>query len=306
MPTAEATRAEARFSVEALAYAGLVLTSIAWALAFIAGKVTMREFTPLPAAALRYLTATSVLLPLAWRDRHRPVQWRGVAAPLLIMTLCGGLLYQWLFLAALQRTSATNASLLIALNPVFTLLFSPFGGERIERGAVFGVILALLGATTITLGGQWQGALGLTEGWNTGDLLALAAAVAWATFNVASRRVVGKLSGAQINLIVYGSGGVILFVMSQGEAPLQQLAHASWAAIGGIVTMALLASVGAGLFFLHGVRIVGVSRTVIFVYLVPVMTAALSALFLGEPILISQVIGGTFVLAGLYCASRPA
>ena len=42
--------------------------------------------------------------------------------------------------------------------------------------------------------------------------------------------------------------------------------------------MAVLSSVVAGQLFLVGVRTVGVARTVVFVYLVPVLTAVLSAL----------------------------
>src|SRR5205823_999263 len=159
---------------------------------------------------------STVLLPFALRQR--PASGIGrVAAPLAVMVVCGGVLYPWLFLLALTHTSATNAALLIALNPVFTLLLSPLVGERLDR---------------------------------------------------------------------------------------YRLAGVTPAARGGIVLMALLSSVMAGQLFLVGVRTVGVGRTVVFVYLVPVLTAVLSATILGEPFRVAQVVGGSAVLGGVYWTTR--
>jgi drug/metabolite transporter (DMT)-like permease len=83
-----------------------------------------------------------------------------------------------------------------------------------------------------------------------------------------------------------------------------QLAAAGPTALGGIVVMAVLSSVLAGQFFLVGVRTVGVTRTVVFVYLVPVLTAALSAALLGERLEMAQGVGGVAVLAGVYWSAR--
>lgn len=68
--------------------------------------------------------------------------------------------------------------------------------------------------------------------------------------------------------------------------------------------MAVLSSVVAGHLFLTGVRTLGVSRTVVFVYVVPVLTAVLSAIFLGDSFVAPQAIGGTAVLAGVYLSTQ--
>jgi drug/metabolite transporter (DMT)-like permease len=67
--------------------------------------------------------------------------------------------------------------------------------------------------------------------------------------------------------------------------------------------MAVLSSVVAGQLFLMGVRTLGVSRSVAFVYLVPVLTAALSATLLHERFSAAQGLGGAAVLLGLYLSS---
>jgi drug/metabolite transporter (DMT)-like permease len=68
--------------------------------------------------------------------------------------------------------------------------------------------------------------------------------------------------------------------------------------------MAILSSVMAGQCFLNGVRTVGVSRAVVFVYLSPVVTAALSTVLLREPIHAAQAVGALAVLAGVYVTTR--
>ena len=68
--------------------------------------------------------------------------------------------------------------------------------------------------------------------------------------------------------------------------------------------MAVLASVLAGQLFLMGVRTIGVSRSVVFIYLIPVLTAALSAAVLGETFGAAQAAGGAAVLAGVYWSTR--
>ena len=292
------------------AYLGLSLATLGWASAFIAGKFVLAEMTPLAAATWRYAIATLVLLPFAVRaGRERRATPRGGHAglsaaivPLGLMVLFGGVAYPWLFLGALARTSATNTSLLIALNPVLTLVLTPIIGEPFERRRLIGAAIAFAGAVLVISGGHPSRLAGLEL--NTGDLLALIAAGCWAIFNIASRPVVGRLAPSIVNSIIYTGGFFALLFLARGEHPLGQLLGASWLAIAGIAAMALLSSVLAGQFFLIGVRTAGVGAAVVFVYLVPVLTAVLSAAILGEHLTIAQAAGGSAVLGGLWLATR--
>jgi drug/metabolite transporter (DMT)-like permease len=283
----------------------LTVATFCWASAFIAGKVALAEMSPLAVGAWRYALAAAVLLPFATRGR---IRWSRVPlAPLLVLIACGGLFYPWLFLVALQSTSATNASLLIALNPALTLLLSPLVGERIDARRFGGLVLALVGAVTVITHGSPSQIIHLvTNPLNSGDVLALLAAGCWACFNLASRRVVTVLSPAMINGLVFGIGSLALFVLARSEQPLRQITAASPAALQSIAVMAMLSSVLAGQFFLSGVRTVGVNRSVVFVYLVPVLTALLAAALLGEAFHVSQAIGGAAVLSGVYLTTRPS
>jgi drug/metabolite transporter (DMT)-like permease len=186
-----------------VAYLGLSCAALCWASAFIAGKLALVELTPLTLAAWRYVFAVAMLLPFVLRRSA----WRGIGdhpGRLAVMVLCGGVLYPSLFLGALSRTTATNTSLLIALNPTLTALLAPLAGERIDPRRLPGILLALLGAALVITKGD-LGRIG-EIGHASGDVLAVVAASCWVGFNVASRRVVGRARPAAINSVVTASG----------------------------------------------------------------------------------------------------
>ena len=290
-----------RVDAELLAYAGLTAASLGWASAYIAGKVALAELTPLTVAAWRFAIAALILLPFGVRG----VPWhevRRVARPLIVLVVCGSVLYPWVFLLALSRTTATNTSLLIALNPVFTILLAPLVGEMFSAQRFAGVVLALLGAATVITKGDVRHLTAVSL--NSGDLLAVAAAAIWSVFNLASRHVVVGLRPAFTNSLVYVMGGLTLSLLALPEHPWLQLRAASASAVAGVVIMAVGASVFSGQFFLMGVRTLGVSRAVVFIYLMPVLTAVLSVVLLGERFEPTQLLGGGAVLAGVYWSTR--
>ena len=306
MAVSAATAAVAGRAPVARAYLGLTVATACWASAFILGKVVLREMTPLVLATWRYVVASLVLLPFVLRSRAAvrsgAVPATGAVLPLAVMVVSGGVLYPWLFLAALARTSAANTSLLIALNPIVTILLSPIVGERLVRTQVLGPSLAFAGAVLVISRGDLGELLALRI--DTGDLLALAAAACWATFNLTSRLVVDRLPASSVNLAVYAGGAVALGLLGLADGPVVQLEHATASAVAAVVAMAVLSSVVAGQLFLTGVRDAGVGRALVFIYLVPVLTAIMSVAVLGEQLSGAQLAGGAAVLAGLLLTTR--
>jgi drug/metabolite transporter (DMT)-like permease len=54
----------------------------------------------------------------------------------------------------------------------------------------------------------------------------------------------------------------------------------------------------------QGVQTIGVTRTVVYHYIVPFVAVLFAALFLGERISFLQIIGGITILAGVYIVQR--
>jgi drug/metabolite transporter (DMT)-like permease len=284
-----------------LAYAGLCLAVVGWASAFVAGKVVLEEIAPLSTAAWRFAAAALVLLPVAWRNRPQDSVGSTVA-PLVVMVVCGGVVCPSLFHIGLARTSATNAALLMALSPALTVLVGPFIGESLTLRRLVGVALAVFGAVAVITDGN-PGSI-LDQSMASGDFLVLLVAFGMVGLHVSSQRVVARLAPSFASFVIFSCGSAALFALARNEAPVDQLTAATPSAVGALLVMAILSSVMAGQFFLNGVRTVGVSRSVVFVYLIPVATAALSTILLCESIQTAQAIGGVAVLAGVYTTAR--
>jgi drug/metabolite transporter (DMT)-like permease len=82
-------------------------------------------------------------------------------------------------------------------------------------------------------------------------------------------------------------------------APLRQLNVQTLPLIG---YAGALASVVLPFFWIRGVQQLGPNRCAIFMYLLPVLTAAAAIMMLGEPVRPFHVIGGGLTLAGVVCA----
>ena len=71
-----------------------------------------------------------------------------------------------------------------------------------------------------------------------------------------------------------------------------------------VVLYQALAGAVAHVWWYRAVEIVGPSRSAMFMNLQPVVGIALAALLLAEPLTLWQLIGGTFVLAGVGLTTR--
>ena len=75
----------------------------------------------------------------------------------------------------------------------------------------------------------------------------------------------------------------------------------SWAALA--FSAFISGGVGFTLWY-QGVKKIGVTRTVVYHYIVPFVAVLFAALFLGERITVPQIAGGVSILAGVYLVQR--
>jgi len=78
----------------------------------------------------------------------------------------------------------------------------------------------------------------------------------------------------------------------------------SWPMLAAIVYLGAFGTVIGFVWYYEGVQKLGPARTAIFNNLVPVFGVSLSVLIFDEPILISMIIGGILVIAGVSLTNR--
>jgi drug/metabolite transporter (DMT)-like permease len=202
-----------------------------------------------------------------------------------------------LFFSAVQITSVANATIIGSLQPLLLLaVVGPLFGERAHlRDGLWGLV-AVVGAAAVVFGGDAGGANSAG-----GDLLAVAALIAWTAYFVTS-----KAARAQLTSFEYLTGLSLVsavlvipapFLLGQ---PLGSPTGGGWAQI----TAIALINGALGHFLMNWshvhVPLVAVSLLTL---AIPVVSASVAAAFLDEPLVAIQIAGMAVVIGALAIVS---
>ena len=284
------------------AHGALLFMVVIWAVNFSVSKVALGEVAPLAFNALRFPLAAA-LLYIVMRSRGPvPMPTRAELPRVLALGLLGNLLYQMFFIFGLDRTSAGNASLLLASTPIITALLSAsLGHERVRPRVWIGVLATFAGIVLVVLGGHSQHGPG-GRGTLTGDLIMFGASIAWAFYTVGSRPLVDKHGALPITAWTLWIGAAGLFL-----AGLPSVLRLDWHQISpltyGAVVYAGVLSIGvAYIIWYYGVARLGNTRTSIYSNVVPVIAMLVAWLWLNEVPSATQLIGTVVILSGVSIA----
>ena len=213
---------------------------------------------------------------------------------LFVLGALGMVVYQGALYFGAKDTSATNIGLLLGCVPVFTQLFAALLlGEKVTIKQAVGLVLSIVGLLIVISQGQLKGILSLQ--FNPGDQLIVLGVAGYALYTVLSKRWHLPFS-TLASLYVQVSCSVILLVPFALISPSWSLNHQNIALI---AYAGIMASVAAPFCWLWGIRILTAAQSTLFFYLIPLITALLSSLFLGENIHGYHLVGGVVAFAGL-------
>jgi drug/metabolite transporter (DMT)-like permease len=280
-----------------LAEAGLLLVVVIWAANFVVAKASLEVLGPFTFTLLRYIVAALTLFGLV-RWRLGAIRWPGMMGwRLLGLGVLGVGFYQIFWSVGLTHVTAGDSALIIAASPVFTaLLAAAFRLDRLSAPKLAGALIAFAGVAIVVAEGS-----SLSVGSSlVGDLLTLVASVLWATYTVASARMlrdVDALSATAWSLL-----GGLLFLTPFGVAEMlaSPPTAISLGAVVGVVYSGSLAAAISIVLVMHGVSVIGPTRASSTQMLVPFGAVVLGAVFLREPILVGQIAGGLIIVVGLW------
>ncbi|MFJ8819364.1 DMT family transporter [Amycolatopsis thermoflava] len=267
--------------------------ALLWGSAFLWIKLALRGFTPIEIAVLRSVLGAAVLFVLAriagQRMPHGRVMWGRLAVAAFF---CNAVPFA-LFSIGEQTVDSGIAGVLNATTPLWSLLIGlVLGAERgIHPARLGGLLLGFAGVLLIFA--PWQRA-GLF-GWGALALVAAAASYAIA-FAYMARKLAGTggpvaISAAQLAV---ASGLASLALPVEGARPgFDGLA---------VLAVVLLGVFGTGFTFYLNYRLIedeGPTGAAVVGYLLPVVSVALGAVVLGEPVTPRVVAGMLVVLAGV-------
>lgn len=272
-----------------------LLAVLIWAANTVVSKAATQVLDPAAISFYRWFVALLVLSPFClrafWRERQAIApHWRRLA----VLALLGMVLYQCLAYYAAHRTSATNMGVICALIPLLGLLLNvTVFRQRITAAAVAGVTVSLAGVLYL-LGAGNPLAL-LANGVNGGDALMLLGSASYALYGILFKRWAPPF-GQWLNL--YVQVGLAVLMLTPLAATAQSMAIPP-AGVPLVLFAGIASSILAAYFWMRGIQALGSDRTAIFMNLLPLFTALLASLTLGETIHAYHWLGGGLILLGI-------
>ena len=273
-----------------------LLTILIWGTTFISTKVLLTSFQPVEILFLRFVLgflALCLIYPRRLRlGERRQELWFAAAG------LCGVTLYYLLENIALTYTLASNVGVLVSVSPVFTAMLSHFllRREKLRPAFFAGLAVALAGVVLLSYNGS--AVLKLDP---RGDVLALLAAAIWSAYSLITRHISSfgyPVVQTTRRIFAYGLVFMLPALLIFGFRP-------SLEAVLEPVNLLNLVYLGLGACALcfvtwnFAVGKLGAVKTSTYIYLVPVVTLATSALVLGEPVTPLSAVGAALTVAGL-------
>jgi len=286
------------FKTEKGVYVLLTLTAILWGGNAVAAKYTVGQLAPSTTAFFRFAWVSVILVSLAFYIEGRRCLPRFKQLPgIIAMGITGIFMHNFFTYSGVKLSSATNMSLLNALNPVITAcLAAIFLKEHLTLRQLSGIAVSFLGVGIVITKGDWMTIIRLS--FNQGDILLALAPVCWALYSIAGRKVMRGMTALAATAWagIFGSLILLFFAWGEGFGGLLNLNYWGWVSM-------LYMIIGSGFFaFLwwnQGVAVIGPNRAAIFTNIIPVSGMIFAALLVNETIACQQFAGAALIISGV-------
>ena len=285
----------------------LIMVAVFWGGAFIAGRILAQSLPIMTAAFGRIFIASILLVIVVIKiEGSLPRLNRKQIFLTAILGFTGVFINNICFFGALARVPAGRTSLFVSLTPIVTaILASFFFRERLGVRRWIGILVALIGAiVVITRGDLVSGITDINQSIGLGELMMIGAVFSWAAYTLISREVIETLSPIVATTYSTLWGFFFLSIGALEEFKDIDWVLLDWRVWTSVFYLGAFGTVIAFIWFYEGIQAVGPSRTAIFSNLVPAFGVLFSVLLLGEPILISMVVGGLIAALGVSLVNR--
>ena len=277
-------------------YLLMVVATIMWAGAFIAGKLGINQFSPVVLTFLRMFFAGLIIFPIM-KNKYKE-NWKiGKENFLLIISLAiiGMIGYHLLFFSALRYTTASNAAIINAFNPLITAVLASFIlKEYISIKKIFFILTAFIGVLlTIT---NWDLLSLINNGLNKGDFLMLLGATCWAIYSIIVKKGTNVMEPLKLITYTIITCVILLSPFALKEIIFDKALIVTPSAYMAVLYMAIFPTVGGYTIQQYCIKELGASTTALFINLVPVFTIIFAIIFLNEKLYLLNIVSITIII----------
>ena len=270
-----------------------------WGASYTAIKIAVSEVSPITLLWLRTGIGTAVLLLiLLFQNRIELLPGRDLL-DFALLGFLGVFLHNYIQSTGLETSSAGMAGIIVSSTPVVIAIMGKFFlKEQVSLIQWFGIGLSSFGVLLVVARGNL---LKLSELMlsSHGDVLVICSVFTWAVFSVISRKKLQNHPPDLAMLFTMASGWfftTIPFVWSRAFRQIGNLSPEGWFSVS---FLGIFCSALAYFFWYGGLKDLPSSRVGIFLYLSPVVSVTVAAVFLSEAVTCIVVAGGILVLSGV-------
>ena len=287
------------------AYTFLVLAALFWSGNFIVGKfATLFQIPPLSLNFLRWVLVWFILIPFTFKEILNKKNY--IKANWMLISFMGIITistFNSVVYFALNYTQVINAVLMLAGIPAIVMILSSI--MKIERANIFqlvGLILSIIGVAMIISNADIQKIL--TLNFNKGDLWMLVCVLSWSLYSTLLKKQ--KLELSQFTFIQLMVTVGLIFLIPQYfyersiglEIPINKFFIAI------LLYVVIFPAIAAYYCWQKAIELIGPNRSAIFVQLMPLFSALMAILIFKEKFQLYHLIGGTFIVSGIYLSNR--
>lgn len=282
----------------------MILSTIFWAGAFIAGKLSAPYIPAFTLTFLRFSLAALILYFIIKKKEGFSFKLSKKDIPVFAFTGIVGMFgYHVFFFNALKYTTAINSSIIAATNPLITTILSIiFLKDSINMKRILGIILSFIGVfLTLT---NADISIFKTLSFNKGDILMLIAVLMWASYSVYSKKVMNNYSPLILTYYSFLFCTIFLIPFVIYEAPWKLIYKIPYYSYIASIYMSIFPSVIGYLVQQMSIKQIGPSKTAIFVNLVPIFSIVLSTLILKEVLYPIKLLTALIIISGVYICQK--
>ena len=276
-----------------------VITIVIWGVTFVNTKVLLEDFSAFEILFLRFAAAYAALWAFAPR-RFSPGGWREELT-FAAMGLSGVAAYQFLENCAIGYTNASNVAILVSACPMGTAVLSALvlKEKTLTRRFLVGFALAMSGVVLVCVGGIREFHFN-----PLGDFLAICAMTCWSVYSILITRTNGKRHEPILSIRrVFFWALVFMTPFLAFSFDFTPAVNAARFAKGWnlfhLGFLGFLASALAFVLWNETCKALGTVRATCGLYFIPVVTAVVAALALGESWTAMTGLGAVLTILGV-------
>lgn len=281
----------------------MMIAVIVWACAFPLISLGLKELSFINLTIMRFFIVCIVfILIVILKANWFSKLYRKDIIPIFLLGFFGVIVYHLGLNYGELLISPGAASLIIATIPILIIILAViFLKEKITSLQLTGVSIALIGVIIISIWGKENTAIEIE--YIFAAFAVFIAAIMGAIYTISGKKLLARYNSISLTAyaMLLGSIGLIPFFSRSLITEVMNLSLKGWFAV--IFLGVFSTVIGYGIWYI-ALRIRTASEISIYLYIIPILSTILSYFILGDIVTVYFIIGGTFVIIGLYLVNR--